>query len=124
MSAKPSTSITREQNENHLARAVSWTLTCGLTASVVLMLLGWAFTLKTTATENHAEKGWFALPLRALHGDGAALLSLGLVVLMLTPVARVLILALGWARDRDWTFSLIAFCVLALLSLSVLLGSG
>jgi uncharacterized membrane protein len=120
--------MTREQSENHLARAVSWTLTCGLTASVVLMLLGWAFTLKPTAPENHAEhhaeKGWLALPLRALHGDGAALLSLGLVVLMLTPVARVLILSVGWARDRDWTFSLIAFCVLALLSLSVLLGSG
>ncbi len=124
MTGKLPTTESADQRENRLARAVSWTLTTGLTASVVLMLLGWAFILKGTASENYAAKGWLALPLRALHGDGAALLALGLVVLMFTPVARVLILAVGWARDRDWTFSLIAFCVLALLSLSVLLGTG
>ncbi len=124
MTGKLSTTESADQRENRLARAVSWTLTTGLTASVVLMLLGWAFTLKRTAPEHHAAKGWLALSRLALQGDGTALLALGLIVLMLTPVARVFILAVGWARDRDWTFSLIAFCVLALLSLSVLLGTG
>ena len=123
MAPKAPDSMTQEQSETCLARAVSWTLTTGLTASVVLMLLGWALMLRGAPPE-HPETGWLALPLRALHGDGAALLALGLVVLMLTPVARVLILAVGWARDRDWTFSLIAFCVLVLLSLSVVLGTG
>jgi hypothetical protein len=74
MTDKLSTTESADQRESRLARAVSWTLTTGLTASVALMLLGGAFLLKGTAAgnhaENHPEKGWLALPLRALHGDG------------------------------------------------------
>jgi len=110
-----------DHQENRLARAVSWTLLAGLTASVALILLGWLFTVKNGMSENPQAKGWVA---KAAHGDGTAILKLGLLVLMLTPVARVLILAIGWARQRDWTFSLIALCVLALLGVSVFLGTG
>ncbi len=123
MTATRPTTETADERENRLARAVSRTLTTGLTASVILMLIGWVFVMRGTPVE-HPEKGWLSLPDRALQGDGTAFLALGLVVLMLTPVARVLILAIGWARDRDWTFSLIAFCVLVLLSLGVILGTG
>jgi hypothetical protein len=35
-----------------------------------------------------------------------------------------LFLAIRWLLSRDWTLSLVAFCVLALLSLSILLGTG
>jgi hypothetical protein len=112
-----------EQNENRLAHAVSVTLCSGLTACVILILLGWFFTGRTEPENTHI-RGVVALPARAVRGDGTALLELGLLVLMLTPVARVLILAIGWGRTRDWTFSLIAFCVLSLLGLSLILGTG
>lgn len=116
--------MTEDQQEVRLAQAVSWTLLCGLTASVVLILIGWLLTVTKEPPENMHDTGLLALPARAAHGDGTAVLEMALLVLMLTPVARVLILAIGWSRSRDWTFSLIAFCVLALLSLSVLLGTG
>jgi uncharacterized membrane protein len=113
-----------DHDENRLAHAVSVTLFSGLTVSVILILLGWFFAGRTEPPENTHIRGVLALPSRAVHGDGTAILELGLLVLMLTPVARVLILAIGWARTKDWTFSLIAFFVLALLALSVLLGTG
>jgi uncharacterized membrane protein len=116
--------MTDDEEEQRLARAVSWTLFFGLSISVVLIVLGWLFTLRKEPSGNAHVTGWLALPAGALHGDATAILQLGLIVLMLTPVARVLILAIGWARSRDWTFSLIAFCVLALLGLSVFLGTG
>jgi uncharacterized membrane protein len=113
-----------DKEDERLAHTISWTLFSGLTASVFLFIVGWLLILREGTSENrHVQqaRGW---PARVLHGDGAAILELGLLVLMLTPVARVLILAVGWFRSRDRTFSLIAFFVLALLTLSVLLGTG
>jgi uncharacterized membrane protein len=116
--------MTEDQQPDPLARAVSWTLLCGLSASIVLILLGWLLTATKEPPETPHDTGLLTLPARAVRGDGTAMLELGLLLLMLTPVARVLVLAIGWLLDRDWTFSLVAFCVLALLSLSILLGTG
>jgi hypothetical protein len=113
--------MTEDEQEHRLARVVSWTLLSGLSASVALIGLGWLLSLRQEPSEEPRNTGLLA---RAVHGDATAILECGLLVLMLTPVARVLILAVGWLLNRDWTFSLIAFCVLALLALSVLLGTG
>jgi uncharacterized membrane protein len=112
--------MTEDEQEHRLAHTVSWTLLVGLSASAALIVLGWLLNMRQ-APENPRNTGLFT---RAVHGDATAILECGLIVLMLTPVARVLILAVGWAMRRDWTFSLIAFWVLALLALSVVLGTG
>ena len=116
--------MTDEKSDDRLARAVSWTLFSGLTVSVVLIVLGWFFILRAGGSSKEHADGLRVILSRAVQGDGTAILGLGLVVLMFTPVARVLILAAGWAKSRDWTFSLIAFVVLALLGLSIYLGTG
>ena len=61
---------------------------------------------------------------KAAKGDGTAILQLGLLVLMLTPVARVVVLAVGWLVDREWRFALVALFVFALLMTSLILGTG
>jgi uncharacterized membrane protein len=43
---------------------------------------------------------------------------------MLTPILRVLVLAIGWLLEKEWRFAAIALCVLALLATSVVLGTG
>jgi uncharacterized membrane protein len=113
-----------EEENDRLARAVSWTLLTGLSISVVLILLGAVLTVSKEPPESPHDTGVLTLPARAARGDGTAVLELGLFVLMLTPVARVLVLAIGWLTNRDWTFGLVACCVLALLGLSILLGTG
>jgi len=66
------------------------TLSIGLLASLVLLLAG-----------LFAEReGW----MRA-----------GVVILMFTPVTRVVIVTLGLARERDWLFAGISGFVLAVL---------
>ena len=60
----------------------------------------------------------------ALHGDGVALLDLGFLVLMLTPLARVFILGIGWGSERRWRLAAVAFTVLGLLAISMLIGVG
>jgi uncharacterized membrane protein len=113
--------MTEDEQEYRLVHVVSWTLLLGLSASVALIVSGWLLSLRQGASEQQTNTGLLA---RVQHGDPTAILECGLIVLMLTPVARVFILAVGWAQRRDWTFSLIAFIVLALLAFSVLLGTG
>ena len=52
-----------------------------------------------------------------------AVIQLGLVLLILTPMARVLMTLLLFARQRDWAFTLITGVVLLLLTLG-LVGVG
>jgi uncharacterized membrane protein len=61
---------------------------------------------------------------RAGNGDGVALLDLGFLALMLTPLARVFILGAGWGAQRNWRFMAVAFTVLGLLLISLWIGVG
>jgi len=54
--------------------------------------------------------------------DPGLLLNVGLMVLLGTPVVRVIVLAGGFVRERKTTFALVAFCILLLLSASVVIG--
>ena len=51
-----------------------------------------------------------------------AFMSLGLIVLLATPAARVLVLLLGYVRRQQWLFAAIALMVLSVLVISVVIG--
>jgi len=59
-----------------------------------------------------------------VQGDPLAILALGLLVLLLTPVARVLISIFAFARERDRLYVGITTLVLLILLVSFLLGRG
>jgi hypothetical protein len=48
------------------------------------------------------------------------LLRYGVLLLMLTPVARVIVLTLGLLLERDWSFALVSLWILAVLCSSAL----
>jgi uncharacterized membrane protein len=56
-------------------------------------------------------------------GTGAAstfLLNAGVLLLLATPIARVVVSSVGYARQRDWLFVLLTAIVLAELIASIL----
>ncbi len=55
-------------------------------------------------------------------GRPSAFMAVGILVLLATPISRVLALILLFAKDRDPRFAVIAGAVAALLTLGVLLG--
>jgi uncharacterized membrane protein len=57
-----------------------------------------------------------------VHGRG--LIQLGLLVLIATPVARVLFSVVAFLYERDWTYVAITVIVLALLCYSLFGGGG
>jgi uncharacterized membrane protein len=77
-----------------LDRVIEAVLTAGVLASGALMLAGLAL-------------------------DQTPLLKWGIVVLMLTPVARVVVVTLGLALERDWAFALISLWILGVLASSL-----
>jgi len=81
-----------------LERRLGRVLTVGTRASTTVLAMGLAAT--------------FAVPGSQL---AHALLTLGLFVLLLTPVARVAVSVVGYLGERDWWFVLYTSIVLALL---------
>ena len=57
---------------------------------------------------------WLQGTLLGLDGDSA--LRYGILLLMLTPVARVLLVTVGLAVERDWLFTVVCLFVLAVLA--------
>ena len=59
----------------------------------------------------------------ALTLDSRAIIQLGFLILLATPIARVVLLLVGFVRERDGLYVLVSALVLAVLAYSVI-GSG
>jgi uncharacterized membrane protein len=57
-----------------------------------------------------------------LHGRGRAIMTVGLLVLIATPVARVAVSIVAFLVQRDWRFACITAAVLLIIALSAFLG--
>jgi len=108
-----------------LSHYVHLSLKIGLWVSAVILYLGLFQTFRTGQHASPAEApDWRSLTVDGIHGDPAALLNIGLLVLMATPVVRVVVLGAGWLMDGERMFAAIAIALLALLILSAILGSA
>ncbi len=65
--------------------------------------------------------GGIASSARALESRG--IIQFGLVLLVATPVARVVFSVFAFILERDWTYVLVTLLVLAILSYSLVAGS-
>jgi uncharacterized membrane protein len=107
-----------------LARIVHRTLLGGVLASAALLTIGLALALGRQAAQAEPVTDWSQLGARALAGDGRAVIDIGLIVLMFTPVLRVLVLAIGWLSERKWRLALVSIAVAIMLAISVAIGIG
>ena len=86
-----------------LERAVGRVLRAGIAATTVCLSIGLALTLMGVG-RRPAE--W--------------LLTIGLMLLLATPVARVVVSVVDFARERNWIFFALTVIVLAELAASVI----
>ncbi len=56
----------------------------------------------------------------AAHGDSAAIMQIGLLLLVLTPVARVAVAGVGFLLERDRLYFVVSLIVLVILVFSLL----
>ena len=117
------------RDEHHdpdaLAGWVHWSLMIGLVMSGAMLMVGLIAVLaRHEPRPNDRPPALPAIIQRATAGQGVALLNMGVLLLMATPVARVIVLAVGWTVRRDYRMAAVALCVLALLAISLFIGAG
>jgi uncharacterized membrane protein len=103
-------------------RAVEGILLVAVAICVALMLVGLALAVTGDGDLPHEVVVLPAIPAGLVHGDPAAFLSLGLLVLLMTPVLRVAGALVVFALERDRRYVLVTAAVLAVMAFSVVLG--
>jgi uncharacterized membrane protein len=117
--------MARQEPVDRLSWTVHISLLGGLLISAALLVLGATLVLMAHQSRSETRPLQVAVLFsRAVSGDGVAILDVGILILMLTPVLRVIVLAVGWLIDRQWRFAIVALIVFALLTTSLLLGTG
>ena len=95
----------KRASDGGLEEAVGRVLGLGIGATTVCLISGLALMLTNAG-------GRFA----------TALLTSGMVILMATPAARVVVSIVDYARERDWMFFVLTLVVLLELAASVLVA--
>lgn len=113
-----------KQITKDIDRPLMLTLLYGMLTSVVLLVVGMA--LLFIHPQNHQfhvlPPHLAILELAKFHATGW--LSLGLFILILTPVARVAMAIASFAGIRDWKYVLVSIAVLTAMLVGLFSGKG
>jgi len=110
-------------SQSTLCGVVRPILRWGMVLSLILMLIGLALGViagEQEATVVPLEK----IPFQLMEMDPAAFLTLGIVLLIATPLARVIGALCVFIRERDRKFILVSVAVLFSVFLAVILGAA
>jgi uncharacterized membrane protein len=92
----------------------------GFRVSAAILALGVAVTLiRGDELETEATSFTNIVP-DLIDGRGSAIVSLAILAMMVTPVATVIVVALGFSRIRDHRYARISMVVLAVLAVSII----
>lgn len=105
-----------------LNHTISRVLLIGLIAAILLLLAGAVLTIARPGLEPVRETRISDIPGAVGALEPGGFFDLGLLLLLATPIARVVALLIGFARRRMWLFSGFSAVVLAALALSIFLG--
>jgi uncharacterized membrane protein len=122
-----------EWNDQRMELIMGNLLRAGVLLSASVVIIGGIIYMVRqghSVADYHAFRGELS-PFRTLAGiahgilqlSGRAIIQLGLLLLIATPVARVIFSAIAFARERDYLYVAFTLAVLAVLSYS-LLGSS
>jgi uncharacterized membrane protein len=120
--AAPPASGEGSQKQLELNRTIARVLAVGLFSAVALLLAGAILALAGRGPSPAHEVSIVDVPRAIAALEPSGFLHLGLLVLLATPVARVVALGVGFGRRGSWVFCGLSVFVLAVLALSAYLG--
>ncbi len=120
--------------EERTERAIGALLRGGLFLSATIVVIGGTLYLTRHGLASPSYHSFRGEPAElrqvsgivhaAIEGRGRALIQLGLLLLIATPIARVAFAAVAFALERDHLYTAIALLVLAILLVSLGTGVG
>lgn len=112
-----------DTNEEHqINHLIHYTLRTGVSISATLLIAGLFIVLVRNTPRPEAPPPLTEILRLAFMANGVGLIYLGLLLLIITPVARVVMLIYGYARVGWQRFALISLLVLLLLGTGFALG--
>jgi uncharacterized membrane protein len=127
------TGETREWTDEKTELLIARLLRFGVFAAGTVVMIGGALFLvrhglspanyRVFAGEPTDLKQWRGIIRAAMALQGRGIIQLGLLLLLLTPVARVLFSAIAFVRERDWLYVAVSTFVFLILLYSMA-GSG
>lgn len=114
-----------------LNRSVGNLLRLGVILSVVTSLVGFVklFTegfkmpkYKMLDMGDTSEKVWGSFWNSLCKGEGMAIIQLGILLLILTPLVRIIFALIGYLKEKDYIYVVISLIVLAIMTVSFLTG--
>lgn len=114
-----------------LNRSVGNLLRLGVILSVITSLVGFVklFTegfvmpkYKMLEMGDSSEKVWGSFWNSLCKGEGMAIIQLGILLLILTPLVRIIFALIGYLKEKDYTYVIISLIVLAIMTVSFLTG--
>ncbi len=112
------------KRRHELNAVVHRVLTVGLAISTVLILIGLTLDLIGHQQIPTDVPTFWDVFRRTAQLQPSGFLTLGLLVLVATPILRVIGSTFAFLYERDWRYALITFVVLVVVTLSLLLGQG
>ena len=97
-------------------------LALGLGVASALMIAGALLAVVGAGSVASQALTLAEIPEALRAGQPTAYLSLGILILVVTPAARVVVLLGAFARRREWGFALVSAAVLGVLGVGLVLG--
>ncbi|ASW72918.1 membrane protein [Chryseobacterium piperi] len=115
-----------------LNRSVGNLLRLGVILSVAISLVGFiklfleGFKMpknySALETGSSSEKVWSLFWESLCKGEGMAIIQLGILVLIFTPLMRIVFALIGYLKEKDYTYVVISSIVLAIMAISFFTG--
>lgn len=112
------------ERRHELNTVVHRVLIVGLAISTILILIGLGLDLVGHRQVPTVAPSFQEVFRRTAELRPSGFLTLGLLVLVATPIMRVIGSTFAFLYERDWRYALITFVVLVVVTLSLLLGQG
>lgn len=115
-----------------LNRSVGNLLRLGVVLSVITSIVGFiklfseGFKMPKKYTSldmgSSSEKVWGQFWTSLCHGEGMAIIQLGILLLVFTPLMRIIFALIGYLKEKDYTYVVISSIVLAIMAISFFTG--
>ena len=113
-----------------LNRSVGNLLRIGVILSVItslfgfikLFLEGFKMPKDYTSLEIPEENIWQSFWQSLMKFEGMAIIQLGILLLILTPLVRIIFALAGYIKEKDYTYVIISLIVLGIMLVSFLMG--
>lgn len=123
---------TRPFTDIDLNRSVGNLLRLGVLLSVITSLIGFiklfmeGFVMpkkyKLLEIGSSSEKVWGQFWSSLTKGEGMAIIQLGILFLIFTPLVRIIFALIGYLKEKDYVYVVISLIVLAIMAVSFFTG--